>query len=194
MDHAYQAATARDGMSQLWVSLESQPGEHGHHRNAHRLDTSIRHANVSHPTTKACLPRVEHVRFIPPCLRCRCRDCPAHPQTATRQYNLKSPRGGPKEGRRPPGLPPLPPPQTSPHNPSTLCWQARARDGRAGGGGTVTQPRGWPTGVGPPYSSPGQSDPPRVQRCRCRLFRQRAVSATPSNSALPSLGSSKGVV
>ena len=70
--------------------------------------------------------------------------------------NLKSPRGGPKEGRRPPGLPPLPPPQTSPHNPSTLCWQARARDGRAGGGGTVTQPRDWPTGVGPPYSSPGQ--------------------------------------
>ena len=28
---------------------------------------------------------------------------------------------------------------------------------------------------------PGQSDPPRVQRCRCRLFRQRAVSATPSS-------------
>ena len=40
---------------------------------------------MSHPTTKACLPRVEHVRFIPPCLRCRCRDCPAHPQTATRE-------------------------------------------------------------------------------------------------------------
>ena len=103
----------------------------------------------------------------------------------TRVPDLKSPRGGPKEGRRPPGLPPLPPPQTSPHNPSTLCWQARARDGRAGGGGTVTQPRDWPTGVGPPYSSPGQSDPPRVQRCRCRLFRQRAVSA--SSTSMSSL-------
>ena len=95
----------------------------------------------------------------------------------------KPPRGGPTGGGgRPPGLHPLPPPQTTPHNPSTLCWQARARDGRAGGGGTVTQPRDWPTGVGPPYSSPGQSDPPRVQRCRCRLFRQRAVSATPSST------------
>ena len=28
--------------------------------------------------------------------------------------------------------------QTSPHNPLTLCLQARARDGRAEGGGTVT--------------------------------------------------------
>ena len=41
LDRADQAATARDGMCQLWMSLEGQPGEHGHHRNAHRLDTSI---------------------------------------------------------------------------------------------------------------------------------------------------------
>ena len=41
LDRADQAATARDGMCQLWMSLEGQLGEHGHHRNAHRLDTSI---------------------------------------------------------------------------------------------------------------------------------------------------------
>ena len=59
-------------------------------------------------------------------------------------------------------------------------WQARPDTFH-----TVTSrsPAGWPTGVGPPYSSPGQSDPPRVQRCRCRLFRQRAVSATPSSTS-----------
>ena len=29
LDRADQAATARDGMCQLWMSLEGQPGEHG---------------------------------------------------------------------------------------------------------------------------------------------------------------------
>ena len=121
LDRADQAATARDGMCQLWMSLEGQPGEHGHHRNAHRLDTSIRHANVSHPTTKACLPRVEHVRFIPPCLRCRCRDCPAHPQTATRESQPEitpgwTQGGEAPSGAAPPSHHPKPPPTTRAHS------------------------------------------------------------------------------
>ena len=53
---------------------------------------------------------------------------PRHKET-TQNHPGVDPRGG--EGY------PHPPPQTSPHNPLTLCLQARARDGRAGGGGTV---------------------------------------------------------
>ena len=55
-------------------------------------------------------------------------------RTAAHRNNTEPPRGGPTGGGE--GYPP-PPPQTSPHNPLTLCLQARARDGRAGGGGTV---------------------------------------------------------
>ena len=40
------------------------------------------------------------------------------------------------------------PPPTLPPNPSTPCLQARARDGRAGGGGSALEPRGWATGEG----------------------------------------------
>ena len=178
-DRADQAATSRDGMSQLCMSLEGPPSWHVHHGNAHRLDTTCK---CESPTTSLdiCLASSRPLHTPPPPLPLPRTPC-THTQTAAHENDLKPPRGGPTGGGRPPGLHPLPPPQTSPHNPSTLCWQARARDGRAGGGGTVTQPRDWPTGVGPPYSSPGQSDPPRVQRCRCRLFRQRAVSATPSS-------------
>ena len=179
-DRADQAATSRDGMSQLCMSLEGPPSWHVHHGNAHRLDTTCK---CESPTTSLdiCLASSRPLHTPLPPLPLPRLPCTSSNRDAQEQPEI-TPGWTQKEGRRPPGLPPLPPPQTSPHNPSTLCWQARARDGRAGGGGAVAKPRGWPTGVGPPYSSPGQSDPPRVQRCRCRLFRQRAVSASPSST------------
>ena len=62
-DRADQAATARDGMSQLWVSLESPLGGHVHHGNAHRLDTTC---NCESPTTSLYLPRVITSASYPP--------------------------------------------------------------------------------------------------------------------------------
>ena len=47
-DRADQAATSRDGMSQLCMSLEGPPSWHVHHRNAHRLDTTCK---CESPTT-----------------------------------------------------------------------------------------------------------------------------------------------
>ena len=47
-DRVDQAATSRDSMSQLWMSLEGPPGWHVHHGNAHRLDTTCK---CESPTT-----------------------------------------------------------------------------------------------------------------------------------------------
>ena len=47
-DRADQAATSRDGMSQLCMSLEGPPSWHVHHGNAHRLDTTCK---CESPTT-----------------------------------------------------------------------------------------------------------------------------------------------
>ena len=161
-DRADQAATSRDSMSQLWMSLEGPPGWHVHHGNAHRLDATCK---CESPTTSLdiCLASSRPLHTPPPPLPLPRTPC-THHQNATHENHLKPPRGGPKEGRRPPGLPPLPPPQTSPHNPSTLCWQARARDGRAGEGGLSRSPgtgqREWDL----PIPAPG-SRTPHAYRC-----------------------------
>ena len=178
LDRADQAATARDGMCQLWMSLEGQPGEHGHHRNAHRLDTSIRHANVSHPTTKACLPRVEHVRFIPPCLRCRCRDCPAHPQTATRESQPEITPGWTQGGEAPSGAAPPPTTPNLPPQPehTLLAGQSSRRSG--GGRGDCHAAPGLANGSGTSLFQPRAVGPPMHIGAGRRSFRR-----TPSNAA-----------
>ena len=165
-------------MSQLWVSLESQPGGHDHHRNAHRLDTSIRHANVSHPTTKACLPRVEHVHFIPPCLRCRCRDCPAHPQTATRESQPEITPGWTQGGEAPSGAAPPPTTPNLPPQPehTLLAGQSSRRSG--GGRGDCHAAPGLANGSGTSLFQPRAVGPPMHIGAGRRLFRR-----TPSNAA-----------
>ncbi len=151
-DRADQAATSRDGMSQLCMSLEGPPSWHVHHGNAHRLDTTCKYES---PTTSLdiCLASSRPLHTPPPPLpRTPC----THTQTAAHENDLKPPRGGPTGGGgRPPGLHPLPPPQTSPLNPSTLCLQARARDGRAGGGGLSRSPGAGQREWGLPIPAPG---------------------------------------
>ena len=77
----------------------------------------------------------------------------------------QKPKGGPGVGFEPP---PHHPP--SPLNPSTPCLQARARDGRAGGGGSALEPRGWATGEGASQFQPRAVHASDAYRCRCPII------------------------
>ena len=95
-DRADQAATSRDGMSQLCMSLEGPPSWHVHHRNAHRLDTTCK---CESPTTSLdiCLASSRPLHTPPPPLPLPRTPC-THPQTAAHENDLKPPRGGPTGG------------------------------------------------------------------------------------------------
>ena len=72
------------------------PGWHVHHGNAHRLDTTCKYES---PTTSLdiCLASSRPLHTPPPPLPLPRTPC-THPQTATHENDLKSPRGGPTGG------------------------------------------------------------------------------------------------
>ena len=133
---------------------------------------------MSHPTTKACLPRVEHVRFIPPCLRCRCRDCPAHPQTATRESQPEITPGWTQGGEAPSGAAPPPTTPNLPPQPehTLLAGQSSRRSG--GGRGDCHAAPGLANGSGTSLFQPRAVGPPMHIGAGRRSFRR-----SPSNAA-----------
>ena len=134
---------------------------------------------MSHPTTKACLPRVEHVRFIPPCLRCRCRDCPAHPQTATRESQPEITPGWTQGGEAPSGAAPPPTTPNLPPQPehTLLAGQSSRRSG--GGRGDCHAAPGLANGSGTSLFQPRAVGPPMHIGAGRRSFRR-----TPSRAAI----------
>ena len=84
------------------------------------------------------------------------------------------------------GFEPSPHHPTSPLNPSTPCLQARARDGRAGGGGSALEPRGWATGEGTSQFQP------RAVRLRCLPGRVQLPRGRPETRAAPPQAAPRG--
>ena len=85
-DRADQAATSRDGMSQLCMSLEGPPSWHVHRGNAHRLDTTCK---CESPTTSLdiCLASSRPLHTPPPPLPLPRTPC-THTQTAAHENDL----------------------------------------------------------------------------------------------------------
>ena len=166
-DRADQAATSRDGLSQLCMSLEGPPSWHVHHGNAHRLDTTCK---CESPTTSLdiCLASSRPLHTPPPPLPLPRTPC-THTQTAAHENDLKPPRGGPTGGVAPP--PGATPPPATPNLPpqpehTLLAGQSSRRSG--GGRGDCREAPGLANGSG------------------ASLFQPRAVgSSTRSKVPLP---------
>ena len=163
-DRADQAATSRDGMSQLCMSLEGPPSWHVHHRNAHRLDTTCKYES---PTTSLdiCLASSRPLHTPPPPLPLPRTPC-SHTQTAAHENDLKPPRGGPTGGvAPPPGATPPPATPNLPPQPShtLLAGQSSRREG--GGWRAVTKPRGVGNGRGTSQSHTLGGTTPHAYRC-----------------------------
>ena len=165
-DRADQAATSRDGMSQLCMSLEGPPSWHVHHGNAHRLDTTCK---CESPTTSLdiCLASSRPLHTPPPPLPLPRTPC-THTQTAAHENDLKPPRGGPTGGEAPSGATPPPATPNLPPQPehTLLAGQSSRRSG--GGRGDCHAAPGLANGSG------------------ASLFQPRAVgSSTRSKVPLP---------
>ena len=161
-DRADQAATSRDGMSQLCMSLEGPPSWHVHHGNAHRLDTTCK---CESPTTSLdiCLASSRPLHTPPPPLPLPRTPC-THTQTAAHENDLKPPRGGPTGGGAlrgfTPSRHPKPPPPTRAHS---ACRPELETVGRGEGGlsrSPGTGQREWDL----PIPAPG-SRTPHAYRC-----------------------------
>ena len=165
-DRADQAATSRDGMSQLCMSLEGPPSWHVHHGNAHRLDTTCK---CESPTTSLdiCLASSRPLHTPPPPLPLPRTPC-THTQTAAHENDLKPPRGGPTGGEAPSGA--TPPPATPNLPPQPEHTLLAGQSSRRSGGGR-----------GDCHAAPGLANGSGTS-----LFQPRAVgSSTRSKVPLP---------
>ena len=162
VDHAGRAAMAREGMLQLVVVVEAFWPNAGCTQPVTQTTRGgpITRRGTLPPPTPPSSPMRHPLAHCgsPPRLR---------PRTRTKT------QGWPGSGVRTPT-----PPPTLPPNPSTPCLQARARDGRAGGGGQSPSPGVWATGEGPPNPTPWAAQPPMHIGAGRRSFRR-----TPSRAA-----------
>ena len=169
VDHAGRAAMAREGMLQLVVVVEA----------------FWPNAGCTQPVTQTTRggPITRRGTLPPPPspsnpLRHPLTRCGTPPPPLVARTRTKT-QGWPGSGVRTPT-----PPPTLPPNPSTPCLQARARDGRAGGGGSALEPRGWATGEGASQFQPRAVHASDAYRCRRPII--QGCRATPPGS--PSLG------
>ena len=150
VDHAGRAAMAREGMLQLVVVVEA----------------FWPNAGCTRPVTQTTRGGpITRLGSLPPPpspsnpLRHPLTRCETPPPPLVARTRTKT-QGWPGSGVRTPT-----PPPTLPPNPSTPCLQARARDGRAGGGGSALEPRGWATGEGTSQFQPRAVHASDAYRC-----------------------------
>ena len=153
VDHAGRAAMAHEGMLQLGLVVEAIWPNAGCTR---PVTQTTRGGPITRRGTLPPPPSPSNP-LRHPLTRC---GTPQHRRRRSWPAPEQKPKGGPGVGFEPP---PHHPP--SPLNPSTPCLQARARDGRAGGGGSAAESRGWATGEGTSQFQPRAVHASDAYRC-----------------------------
>ena len=186
-DRADQAATSRDSMSQLCMSLEGPPSWHVHHGNAHRLDTTCK---CESPTTSLdiCLASSRPLHTPPPPLPLPRTPC-THTQTAAHENDLKPPRGGPTGGEAPSGATPPPATPNLPPQPehTLLAGQSSRRSG--GGRGDCHAAPGLANGSGTSLFQPRAVGSSTRSKVPLPIIQAESRIRHAIQHALPSLGS-----